>query len=203
MIIHNQLRLIVLFNAKTGSKSLRETMIPRGGFSVGDGLHHNSPLWRLPVLYPDFDVENQLTEYRVIAFYRDPVDRFLSGMAWYLDHYQLDPSMSVDQFIDEHGCIGWQYCWLANVLPGRPWDSAPWHPVPIELYNFHDFANEVVRIADSLGFTLRANQVPHVNESTNRKYIEDLTQAEIDRIKEFYAPDYAFFASKNIQVSSA
>ena len=205
MIIHEQLKLIVLFNTKTGSKSLRQVMINRGGFNVGDGLHHNTPLWRITTLYPDFDVDNQLMNYRVICFYRDPIDRHLSGMAWYLEHYNLDTNMSVDQFLDEHGFLGYQFCWLANILPsaGPNWNATPWHPVPIELYNFHDFDNEVVRIAASIGVNMNPNQVPKINESTQRKYLEDLTQAEIDRLKEQYAPDYAFFASKNIQVPTA
>lgn len=200
MIINRNLRIIVLFNAKTASKSLREVMLTRAGFDVGDGLHHNSPLWRLPNLYPDFDIENELMNYRVITFYRDPIDRHLSGMAWYLERYGLNTNMSIDEFLDEHGVITWQYMWLANIPPGS---DTPWHPVPIELYNFHDFANEVVRIADSLGFTIRANQVPHLNESPTRKYLADLTQAEIDRLKQEYALDYQFFASRNIQVPTA
>jgi hypothetical protein len=210
MLLHKDKKSIILFNMKAGSMSLRNIF---GGLDPGfmrgnvgnPDTHNNAFLWMLPKLFPDFDVENELMEYHVGCFYRDPIDRFLSGMAYFLRvHTEFDPNLRPIKYFEECGTWGYQYRWLGSLYSHDSWNGTPWHPVPIHYYNFHDFENEVKRLASDIGFTLRSDQIARVNSSEgNRLHYEDLTQTEIDFLKEYYDPDYKFLASKGLKVPTA
>lgn len=211
MLLHKEKKAIVLFNMKTGSMSLRR-FLERidsgfdGGNWLGMGRTHSNPfLWMLPKYFPDFDVDNELMNYHVSCFYRDPIDRFLSGMFYaFRRQPEVDSTIRVKKYYEEQGYWGYQYRWLGTLFPHDSWDATPWHPVPIHYYNFHDYDNEVVRLCSDIGITITKDQIPHENSSDgNRLYLKDLTQDEIEFLKELYLPDYLFLASRGLQVESA
>lgn len=68
--------------------------------------------------------------------------------------------------------------------------------VDITLLNFADFENQIKFLASEFGVTL--DTVPYVNENIPIENEHILTAEEIQVIKQFYQPDYDFFASKGI-----
>lgn len=191
MIISPYHKLIILLNMKTGSMSLKKNFIdiPGGRFiNASTGIQHNVRLRWLTYFYPQMEGVD-ISDWRVVAFYRKPIERFLSGMAYHIERFALPTNVSVEEYISGFGVVTPQVAFLNP--PNKT----------VDLFNFHDFANEVVRLAGELGYSINSAQVPKINESANRKQVSDLTTAEIERIQDIYAEDYAFFASKGIDVT--
>jgi hypothetical protein len=72
-----------------------------------------------------------------------------------------------------------------------------WLVPGIKLLDFRDFEAELIRLATSWGFEAPA-EVPHCNESPSKFCVDDLSPEFIERIKQYYAADYEFFASRGI-----
>jgi len=188
MLLCKSLKILVLLNPKTGSQSLRQLMVylnsTRSIFTVSEIGLRNSRMSRFSAYFPNED----LTGYRIFAFYRDPLERFLSGMEHHQTKFPVEfpRTMSVSEYLN--ACGGF----TPQVLHLNP------EGYTLELFNFEDFNNEVVRMAAEFGYTINAAQVPKINESANRKRRSDLTAQEIQLIRNHYDADYQFFASKGI-----
>jgi hypothetical protein len=176
---------IVLYPHKTGTHTLRNILKEHGRIDVikySAGNNHPS-IDQLRVLRPDM---GNPEKYDVYAFYREPIEKFLSFMAYnYRLNSLMTPTSSVMEYYEMFGHFAPQVRWLK-------------HPtVDVQLLNFHDFENEMRRLFRRINIPVNT-PIPKLNESPNRKKPSDLTAEEIAFIKDLYKEDYEFFASKGI-----
>lgn len=208
--------VILLWNPKTGSQSVHRYLrlnVPDAEFGP-DGPVEKAPFahWHkhLGAVVNYYGIpRNSLFEYRIGTWWRDPIDRCLSGFAWHQREFpDIYGSMSLTQYIEEEHCFALQMRYLTDrrhldVEPEFAELNLNW-----EWFNFHDYDNEFRRLASwfgltpgeqaAPGFPTVKNEIPHAQKSNNRLQIEDLTEAEIRLIKEYYLVDYELLESRGI-----
>ena len=79
MIISNDKKLIVLLNPKTGTQALKSALDGLGPFDVIDGQHETLGMLETKPELKAISLVAPLRDYQVFAFYRDPVERFISA----------------------------------------------------------------------------------------------------------------------------
>lgn len=216
MFISRLHSVILTWNPKTGSQSVHRYLrlnVPDANFGP-DGNTEKAPFahWHKPlgaIIVQAGIPRNALFEYRIGTWWRDPIDRCLSGFAWHKREFpNTYKNMSLTQYIEEEHCFYHQMRYLTDRRliisePEFPEITLNWH-----WFNFHDYQNEFRRLASWFGLTpgeqaarghrTVGNEIPHVQHSNNRLQIEDLTEAEIRLIKEYYLPDYELLESRGI-----
>jgi len=215
MMICKKNRVVFLFNPKTGTNSIHyifKTKNPSLDFGkiperyktyeVMRNGHLHLPLSKIVEIHPD--IGEEIREYKIASFYRDPIDRFLSGMDWHTRKYPeiVTPEMTVKEYIEYPMAFVHQYPFLTD--RSTPYQERHFDGIDLDwtLLNYHDFENEVLRLADMFKISLNKSEIVRKNEGTTRKYIDDLTQEEISMIKEIYVRDYEYLESQGIMVPS-
>lgn len=207
MIIHRNKKLLIVLNPKTGSKSIHRLF---EGSDIADGLqfsprktHVNLGVRDIVTRVPELLPELMAGGWRVFVFYRDPIDRFFSGMG---HQYKLNPQlmrdgMTVTEYLDEVGGFPHQRIFLtAQGLPTSEFDVPG---LQFEYLDFEDYTNEVIKLAAEFGLRIGEGDVPKDNV-TQRKIPQSFaTPEEIARIKEIYQMDYDFLNGMGLQVKSA
>jgi len=192
MILDRKRKLIVILNSRTGSTSLskmfHDSAIESELDFGKDNQHWNWCLKRVLIEAPDIEEEVIAGKYRVFSFYREPIERFLSGMG---HHYRMVPhlmreNMTIEEYDIAVGFFAPQYHFLH--MEG----------VEIEWFRFDDYVNEVIRLAAIFGLDITEKDVPWRNEALRIIPRESLTAEEITTVKDFYKMDYDLFASKGI-----
>jgi hypothetical protein len=185
MYIDQEHRVVILYPHKTGTHTIRNILKDHGKIPyiryVGDNNHPS--LEQLRFARPEVP---DILEYDVYAFYREPVEKFLSFMAYNQRHFALIPTPTVMDYVMEYGIFAPQVRWLT-------------HPtVNINLLDYEKFETELRGLLRKIGIP-DSVPIPHLNSSPLKKKPADITQEEIDFIKSWYPEDYAFFDSKGIK----
>lgn len=219
MYLSRKHKIIIVWNIRTGSTSLHRYLrlhVPDSDFGPAHAKygpkkgHWNSRFCQI-VNYFQIPPE-ELPTYRIGSFYRDPLDRTISSMAYQQHHFpDRVAGLSFSEYLEEHGKYvqpQWMYLTDRNIMGLRTFDEID---LNWEWFNFHDYENEFRRITSWFGLTPGAkaekmvattgNEIPHVN-AFPRLQVEDLTQQEIDRCKEIYRADYELLENHGIMVPS-
>jgi hypothetical protein len=158
--------------------------------------------------------------YRFYAFYRDPVERYLSALNYIkrlsdpmmtMLHYFYGVKISCAKILTRETLSDEQRQMINDVSPGEylthfvkrscgglPFSQqTPWLDKPnMTLLDYRDFDNQA-RFVCSL-FDVTVGQVPRLNVGLPIHHVSDLSDSEIAQIKEFYKTDYDFLANKGI-----
>lgn len=148
--------------------------------------------------YPDLD----LSDYRAFAFWRDPQDWFLSA----LDYMTRKSATSTKVGI-----------WHKNMSPRAFWESdtnmkrqastiasrfdAPDDIQDIELFSFHDFNNEIIRLFKELEVDVTPKMIE--DNTILAKGFGDkrvLTDKDKAQIRKYWWEDYHYLEYKGIEL---
>jgi len=203
MIVFNSSKAVLLLNPKTGTRSTIDYFQKPKFHGHARVVHGGHAPYRevVPALGEG--------EYEFLSFYRCPVERFVSvcnfivGEWHYIwGNYPISPDimakaqaeireLTMENLLDL----------LIRVKRGPVLDLArpqtEWFAPEIKLLDFRDFDAELIRLATSLGVDA-PTEIPRRNESVPKFCADDLPPEFIDRIKQHYAPDYDFFASRGV-----
>ena len=206
MIVFEAAKAVLLLNPKTGTRSIVDYFSQprfRDHANVVNGGH--VPYREVINIHGKDGYQG----YQLFAFYRCPIERFVSACNYIVSQwnriwadYPLNPEtkatvqaeirdLTMEGFLDMiiHGNRG-------PVLDLARFQTDYFGP-NIQLLNFHDFDAEFTRLTTLLGLSGPA-KAPHHNERFPKFCINDLSPELIERIKQYYAPDYAFFAIRGI-----
>jgi len=208
MVLCNKRKLGVLYNPKTGSAALSK-LFKTAELDVN--IHdHKSNL-------------NGLEDYTFYCFYRDPIERYISGLNYtkrlsdlmieFL-HYFYGERISCAKYIDYNTLSEKHRKMIDNIHPFHyftefvkrhnggevfshqiTWLNKP-NVIPLDYRDFDDQAKFVCSL-----FDIDVETVPRVNESRSTHKVSDLTDNQIAEIKEFYQADYDYFNDKRIAFS--
>jgi len=184
MYIDQENRIVILYPHKTGTHTIRNILMDHGKIQAiryfGDNNHPS--LEQLRFARPDVP---DILEYDVYAFYREPVEKFLSFMSHNYRHFLMRPMNTVMNYVMEYGMFTPQVRWLKH------------DTVNINLLNYENFEPELRTVMNKIGIP-ETTPIPRLNASPNRKTPADLSSEEIAFIKDLYKEDYDFFTSKGI-----
>ena len=219
MYLSRKHKIIIVWNIRTGGVSLHRYLrlnVPDSDFGPDHAKygpkkgHWNARLCQI-VNYFEIPPET-LPEYRIATFYRDPLDRCLSSMA-YQEHHFPDrvEGLSFSEYLEIHGKYvhpQWMYLTDRDMDGIRVYDGID---LNWEWFNYHDYENEFKRIVSWFGLTTEGYggpheattgiEIPHLN-CFPRLQVEDITQQEIDRCKEIYRADYELLEQHGIMMPS-
>lgn len=183
--IDRQHEIIILYPHKTGTHTIRQLITDAGRVSgtTPEGHNTNHPtLEQVREWNPDI---TNIYDWDVYAFYREPVEKFLSFMAYkYLTYPELEQKNTVMEYVENYGYFAPQVRWLHH------------DKVEIKLLDYRRFEPQLRHVLMRVG--IFPETIPVLNASGNQLTPADLTTEEIDFIKGMYQEDYAFFASKGI-----
>ena len=187
-------KVVILFTPRTGSMTLHNlileycadrlamtTIIPRFEGWIPETYHMHYPMWKMQEMYPALD----LSEYRMFAFARHPVSWFDSCLKYENFSYpdRFHKNMSPRAFYERTG-MGRQVDILA---------SCPWMDTEHEIFNFHDFTNEIIRLFSYLDVDLTPEDVErHTDHNTGEDWDREYTEFQVERIQFWYWIDYHF-----------
>lgn len=129
-----------------------------------------------------------ISDYTVFSFYREPVDWFLSAVKYKTNtqwNLGFHINMSPRAFYERSDLSEGQY----------PFLCAP----KTELFNFHDFDNETVRMFGLLGIEITPQDIPKINNEPPKEQRGPLSEAELSRIRHYWRRDFEFFESRGIK----
>lgn len=185
MYIDKENRVVILYPHKTGTTTIRTILLNDNRIDtlrIRNDINHPS-LDQLKVLRPDVP---DIYEYEVFAFYREPVEKFMSFYAWnYMMFPLMNPCATVMEYVDKYGYFAHQTRWLKH------------DTVNIQLLDFANFESELRKVLAKIGIPL-TTPIPKTNVSENQRRVSDLSAEEIAFIKNIYKKDYEFFDSKGI-----
>jgi hypothetical protein len=204
MIVFDSAKAVLLLNPKTGTRSavdyFRWIQLHGGPVRVVNGGH---------ITYQEVYLALGDDGYPVFSFYRCPVERFMSAYnyivsEWHLiwGNYPISPEIMAKaqaeiQELTPEDILDV----MVRVERGPVMDlsrlQTKWLVPKVQLLDFRDFDAELVRLATSMGLDPPAH-VPHNNKGVTKFCADDLSPETIDRIKQHYAQDYEFFASRGI-----
>ena len=203
MIIFDAAKMALLLNPKTGTRSAMEY------FRQPQFSGHVRNAYGGHVSYQEAGRVLGEVEYEFFSFYRCPVERFVSACNFAVSEWNYiwgDFPIRPETMAKAQAEI--QELTLEDLLEvlirvqrgpvlalARP--QTKWFAPEVQLLDFRDFDAELVRLATSWGFEAPA-EVPHYNESPPKFDVNDLSPEFIERIKQYYAADYEFFASRGI-----
>jgi len=220
MILDHSRKMGVFFVPKTGSATVCSLF---KDYSLDENIHNHKDLSRVIRKNPDID----FSTYQFWAFYRDPVDRFLSALVYqrrapnfstrFLHYFLGDQALDIS-CLAVNSYSGWssdQQAMLESVslqdflTSNFITDADPilfknqidWlNYSNVTLLNYGNFASEIQVLATAWGIAV-PDPLPNINTSV--KLPTDPTAATLDpatlqQIKDLYRADYQFFASKGI-----
>jgi hypothetical protein len=203
VIVFDAAKAVLLLNPKTGTRSAV------GYFGRIQFHGHVRTVHAGHLSYKEVGPTLGEGEYKFFSFYRCPVERFVSVCNFIISewnsiwgNYPISPeTMAKVQAEIRELTLEDLLGMLVRVEHGPVLDLArpqtKWLVPEVNLLDFRDFDAELVRLATSFGLDAPA-QVPHYNESPPKFDVNDLSPEFIDRIKQHYARDYDFFASRGI-----
>lgn len=178
MLISNSRKVGLLLVPRTGSKSLFKMFrdrAPHGGDIQWAFPDINNPI-PMTVDKMETAFNARFQNFKFYGFYRDPIDRFLS----------------MEAFVRRKGHPE-ERKWI--LFPQHKYLDAP----NVELLNFDNFDQEVVKVMDAFGFTITpadVERVVHPDETPRLR--DELTSEELAEIYRRFKADYDFLLSKGI-----
>ena len=137
----------------------------------------------------------RLDKYRAFAFYRHPESWFLSALRYMhrIRPWEFHENMSPRAFFEAETTMKRQ----VSILSGRYWLPGE----EIELFNYHDFDNEMVRLFKELGIDLTKEMI---DKYTLRKSFHEfdrvLTDKDKAQIHKYWWEDYHWLEYKGIEL---
>lgn len=205
MILCKKRKIGVLFNPKTGSSTLSK-LFETAKLDI-NRHDHNCDL-------------TGLEDYTLFAFYREPVERYMSGLNYIkrlsdltieLLHYFYSEPISCAKFVTYNTLTDRQKKMIDDINPMHYFDEfvkrnnggivfrdqryyldAP-NIIPLD---FRDFDNQVKYVCGL--FDINVETVPRINERRANHKVSDLTENDKSKIRAFYQADYDYFKSKSI-----
>ena len=183
--VDREREIVVLFPHKTGTHTIRSILKQHGRIDHVKQVG----VWSHPTLdwirSENPDIPN-IYSYDVYAFYREPVDRFMSFVAYNYRQFPLmEPYTNVHNYIEKYGVFAPQTRWLT-------------HPrADIQLLDFRNFDSELRNLLNRLGLP-NDIEIPKLNKSDNRRSVASLTADEVQAIKTVMKEEVDFFASRGI-----
>jgi hypothetical protein len=189
MIISTQRKVCLFLVPRTGTTTIRNIFIGKdvlgnGNLELPPHPNYNDVLAHIP----------DLPTYQMFAFYRDPVERFISGYNYFKGRYGTHPvygshfesftgflsSPSYANDGDRRGMFRPQTHWLNHT--------------GITLLDFRQYETRVRQILAK--FDLPVDTV--IGASNQSPNLWTPTEAQRTRIAQHYGDDYRFFANKGI-----
>lgn len=209
MFVIPDVKIAVLFNPRTGSHTLHNLLwglcrdrlaVPHPRFAelqidfdLNGGAHHLHLGWsHMVVSYPDLNLD----DYRAFAFYRHPESWFVSALRYFNSHDSrtFHPNMSPRAF------------WESNLHNMRRQTSIlasrEGFKGDIELFNYHDFHNELIRMFKELGREITGVHVDDysLNNMNYSGFHRILTDKDKEQIRKYWWEDYHWLAYKGIDL---
>lgn len=211
MYVSEKNKVILLWNPKTGSSSLHGYLklnVPDSFFGPRDRIYpERTGHWHMPLVRIVQNAEKaginigDLQTWKIGVFWRDPIDRTLSGLAWGKRTHPetIRPDMSVTEYIVGSYSFVDQRPFLTDKIHTNYEPNFPHLHLNWTWFNYHDYTNEFKRLAEWFGLSPTDADIPHHQSAEgNRLYVEDLTADEIRIIKERYWDDYELLESRGI-----
>jgi hypothetical protein len=214
MLLSKNKKVGVFFAPKTGSVSLHKMFTSP---DLDESAHNHKPYSVLQKAQI-----KDLDQYQFMCFYRNPIDRFISAA-----NYQLRVASAIPFILQffygatttrissthaiAYGALSEENQTRLNsiklidmlklakrsiwapYMSQKTWVDAP----NTTLLNFHDFDNEIIKVAGLLGVPCPVAIKENVSEGLHT--IDELSPDDIAAIRSLYQADYEFFASKGIQ----
>lgn len=228
MIISNKHQSIFLMIPKTGSQSACETIKKYCSFDYSSVSHENME-YVTKKFNAQFNLDPSLLQgYTVYAFYRDPIDRFISSSVYLKRRfvgqmtnlfYDRFTHRKASNFVVESGDYDQLPESLRKEIEQIPIDDiikiesvcnpetgflifkkqVHWLNCPnIIPLNYHDYNNELKRLVEAFGGIVTDDQIAKINTSV--RYNTDVVNQETQqKIRELYHEDYAYFDKMGIQ----
>lgn len=205
MVLCNKRKIGVYFNPKTGSATL-SALLKKANVEINVHDHKADPYG--------------LEGYKFYCFYRDPVERYISGFNYIkrlsdmmieLLHYFHGERISCaknatyntlsdihQKMIDQINPIDYFNEFVKKHNAGIVFShQTTWLELPnVEPLNFKDFENQTKFVCGL--FDIDPQTIPKINESKATHKVSELSQSEIDQIKSFYQLDYEYFHKNKI-----
>lgn len=227
MIINEATRTLFMEVPKTGSTTIRiayQTKFGRGKYRPMWTHAKIADLPRAFKSYPEYTIE-EFTKY---AFYRDPVSRAVSAWRYSISQWERSRAQTHEAPFNIYVRAAALFHLLWSIpfdeeakpsLNGVTLDqildaleskvSFPTHDLftPQSCYfdedtvllNFANYAEEYPRIAQLLEIpTTLPEHLSQLNASDSAQYLAAVTPEQVQRIKAYYANDYAAFAARGI-----
>jgi len=211
-------KLLLLLPPKTGSQTLRSLFVSRYGNDIPRYFYSHIKYNDITNILTDINLD----EYTIYGFYREPVARFMSTFRYVQrqinrsikfraedgddtdlkriykalyndeDTTRDTASITIDDIlnaVENQKLIGSILdLFLAQTL---------YLTDKVTLLDFEDFENNTKMLLGLFGMDSNT-VIQKENDTNSSNYLGDLTEAQIAKIKELYAIDYAFLESHNI-----
>jgi Sulfotransferase family len=180
MIFSREKKLAIFLVPRTGSTSLIKIFREVPNIEVHD--EHIKPS------------SVHLDGYRFFAFYRDPIERFLSGYKQ-KRNVAMNVENNTNRNILDMSMLDY-IRWLKTIDLETMQIYEPqnhWYHKNNEYFNFSDYENNVHHILKEFG--VRIDSLPRENRSDETKI--DLTDTGMDELKELYSEDYRLLEGIN------
>ncbi len=175
MIVSHRHKVCMLLTPRCGSRSAR-AMFANSVHNIEFALPNKPPKigvhlsWRVMK-----DLCEGIDDYRVFAFYRDPIEWFLSMEAY---------SKTVRRP---------EIVWKPN--PQSEYINPP--DKTVELLDYRRYDDELIRVAKEFGADVKREDIPRINEAQAlRRSRTELTENELERIHEVYKLDFEFLKTR-------
>lgn len=228
MILNETTRTLFMEVPKTGSTTIRIAYVSLHGDQKYERTWTHIRLDELPRAFAKMYPEFNLSDFTQYAFYRDPVERFVS--AWRYSVGQWERARLQES--QTRFSVYVRTAALFHLLWNTPFDEAAkpsLNDVTLDqmldaleskvvfptgdlftpqscyinentvLLNFANYAEEYPRIAALLDIpTELPDHLSNLNASDSSQYLGAVTPEQVQRIKTYYADDYAAFAARGI-----
>jgi len=209
-------KLLLLLPPKTGSQTLRDLFKSCYGNDIPTYFYNHIRYHHITNILTDINLD----KYTIYAFYRDPISRFMSTFK-YLQS-EIKNSMELvarggpdtelkriyTALCDENitrDITSISIDDVINIIEKPPLKTIMTFFLPQILYlrynvtllDFEDFENNTKMLLNLFGLNNNIT-IPKLNVTNSSDHLTDLTEAQVAKIKELYAIDYAFFKSRNI-----
>jgi hypothetical protein len=182
--VDRQHEIIILYPHKTGTHTIRQIITDAGreAGTTPEGHFTNHPsLEQVKEWNPDI---TNIYDWDVYAFYRDPIEKFLSFMEY---KYIKEPYHERVPILEYHQRLG-------SFVPQTRWI---YHPrVQVKLLDFRRFEDQLRHVLKRVG--IFPETIPVLNASGNSITPADLTTEETEHLKLVYKKDYDYLASRGI-----
>lgn len=208
MFVLPDVKIAILFTPRTGSHTLHnllwglcrdrlaEPVNKDHGFNFNptdeDGSHIHLGWWYVLQTYRHYDISN----YRCFAFYRHPESWFLSALKYMhmREPWTFHANMSPRAFWEADSTMKTQI----SVIGSR------WRTMSegeIELLNYHDFDNEMIRLFKELNIELTPEIIDqYTMRNPGYPFERVLTDKDKAQIRKYWWMDYHWLAHKGIDL---
>jgi len=212
-------KLLLLLPPKTGSQTLRSLFISRYGNDIPRHFYSHISYNDITNILTDINLD----EYTIYGFYREPVARFMSTFRYVQRQINRSIKFRAEDGDDKDLKLVYKALYndedttrdptsitiddILNVVENNQPLKGPildlflaqtlYLTDKVTLLDFEDFENKAKMLLGLFGMD-NTRVIPNDNDTNSSDYLNDLTEAQIAKIKELYAGDYAFFESHNI-----